>query len=255
MPGDDDSPNGGGWLHVPKPVQWAFAAILLLIGGSVAAKIQFGCDDGFTFDVNPSKLFIDCKAPSPPPDNRSPPAPNGDGPDTPLPATGEDPPVEPDPPVTPPVGPAIVDPVPDPNLPGPAMRADTCASLGRVELDAQSYPTQNFAWEMNCFPTLRPPSGWAYYETEDGVASGATHLTRFHENDWPRIEELATGAVLVTTLPKTLRYRPDNNARATDYPINTCFTKLEHRSYFYDRQTPRRSQGWIALQQVDCPPE
>lgn len=114
-------------------------------------------------------------------------------------------------------------------------------------------PPANFAWQINEFARLDPPRGYTWYDVRDTVATPQTSLVRIPEEDWPRLEELMVGHVLAATGYKNIRRRPVEASRLVTLEPDSCVRVIEGRRYYFDRQTSRRSSGWLPVEVVDCP--
>lgn len=143
------------------------------------------------------------------------------------------------------------------DTPGPEDPSDpdpvTVMPDGGRQGTAPERPPSNFAWQINEFERLDPPRGYTWYEVRDMVATPQTSLVRIPEEDWPRLEELMVGHVLAATGYKNIRRRPVESSRLTTLDPDSCVRVIEGRRYYFDRQTERRSSGWLPVEQVSCP--
>lgn len=123
-------------------------------------------------------------------------------------------------------------------------------------LNGSGFPVKNFEWQLESYDRLEGDKGWAYYGTQGSDPRKSDTLTKLIKrdtNNWPRLENLRCGTVLISTDALTLRNQPAERYVPTDYGPRTCFRVLGGDRYFYRDQTRSRSAGWVAVEKIDCP--
>lgn len=145
-------------------------------------------------------------------------------------------------------GPGRTD-APRDNTPPQVQPSPTGGSQSRE----QTRPPANFAWQMNEFARLDPPQGYTWYDVRDTVATPQTALVRIPDEDWPRLEDLEVGNLLVATGYKNIRRRPVESSRMLTLEPDSCVRVIEGRRYYFDQQTGHRSSGWLPVEQATCP--
>lgn len=103
------------------------------------------------------------------------------------------------------------------------------------------------------FAKLNFPQGYIYYEVnEDDEATKAGSLARRSDIEYPIVNDINVGDILISTNSKTFRTRPFGAAVGRILDSGTCFRVIDGERKAIPAPSPIASAAWIPAENVSC---
>lgn len=136
-------------------------------------------------------------------------------------------------------------------------RVDTTRHIASSSTEEDNGEAENAAVVLPgaSFPRLIPPQGYVYYEiNQEGITTGAGSLGLYRGNaeEYPLVENIKAGDILITTNQKQFRTRPYKAAIQSKIEPSTCLRVISGIRKKIPPTPPIKSAAWLPVEEVPC---